>query len=483
MIDSLFPIFQYSIEDYDQEILSASDIRTLNYLKTMDRKVLNERDSIIKTQVILTHSKLTKEFYIENIQILDIQLKEYRKQIYEIERNAVERKFEMRFLNNEQRIFEDVKARVGELLKDTSKLDDVVGLLQKVFKGIDKQFLFKEYAKSLFYEAARDHWNYCNSHDLVNCIKWINDYIMEEARLRFKADYGFDANCDFSLSRNSRYLAQLRKPHERLLDSIKVNDTIVNYDLGDIILSFHKEKKLSVQGLKMLDFLLVQSNNVDYFKDDSFQIPIKNYMEICDLTSYRNAKKQIANGLMNLMNLKVTIKDDDKKSKINIYQEQLIRKFLIKNGYIFVKLDEPLIHMIKTSRYMTLPNQLFRINNAKFPNAYYLLKKVSEHKNINQNATNEDILTIRTLIESCPNLPKYNEIKTSGQINQRIKEPFFRDLDYLAETFTYELFTTNKNKISVEQAKELPFEEFENIRVHIKWVAYPDLRKAKTELN
>lgn len=483
MTDLIFKQYPLQTEDYDSDTLDKYDVRKLNYLKTMERKALYERDKIIETQIKLTHSKLKKDFYIKNIKPLNEQLNEYRKEIHRVESNAIERNFEKRFRGNELLIFEDVKARVDEQLRDPIKLNEVVDLLQKTFKDIDKQFLFKEYAKSLHYEAARGHWNYCKSRNLVNCIKQIEDYIMEQAKQKFKDDYGFEAKCDFSLSRNSRHIAQLRKPHERMLDPLKVDDSIVNYDLGDIVLSFNKEKKLNVQGLKMLDFLLVQSNNSNYFKDDSFQIPIKNYMEICGLTSYRNAKKQIANGLMNLMNLKVTIKDDEKKSKINIYQEQLIRKFIIKNGYLFVRLDEPLIYMIRTSRYMTLPNQLFRINNVKFPNSYYLLKRVSEHKNINKNSTNEDILTIKTLLESCPNLPKYNEIKTSGQINQRIKDPFFRDLDHLAETFTYELFTANKVRITVERAKELPFEEFENIRIHIKWVTYPNLRKTKTELS
>ena len=45
---------------------------------------------------------------------------------------------------------------------------------------------------------------------------------------------------------------------------------------------------------------------------------------------------------------------------------------------------------------------------------------------------------METLLSASPNLPLYNEVNWAGrQINQRIIEPFERDMDTLADTLTW----------------------------------------------
>lgn len=400
-----------------------------------------------------------------------------------IQLEAEHRFIETILKGSEELIFFDVRDRIKQFIN--KPVTEIINeeLNSKLYIKGNESELFKRYVNSISYLTARMHFDYCDKHSLKECSKKIEEYIMQETRNKFKKEYNIEPTSDFCIVRYGRLFTEIRKPHERMLDPNKKFDTVVNYDFGDIALDFNTDKKLSVSGLKMIDFLLLKTNNPDMYKDGMFQIPLIDYMQLCDLSAQRNAKKQVINGLGNLFNLSITLKEEDKKNKLIIGKSRLISSFRVKNGFIFAESTNLFLYVIKKSKYMTLPNQLFRINALKNPYSYYFLKKISELKNMNINSSNEDIITIHKLLESCPTMPKYEDIKRSGAINQRIKDPLFRDLDALDETISYELITTSKEKISIEKAKELPFEEFECLRVHVSWKAYPDRRKTKIELS
>lgn len=457
-----------TLQEIDSNILEMDRLISRNYQSILEAK---KTDKVLSKMI----NQSTKEIHGQRTNYCSVASN--------IQMSAEDRFIRTSLNGDPELILFDVKEKTKSLISKGVKYLFPLRHYSELLEIGNRQQLFKAYVFKVSYHAARMHMNYCSKHKLTECRKAINDNIMKETRNRFKLEMNFDPECDFSIIRYGQIFSELRKPNEALLDINKKDDEIVTYEFSGMTVEFNKYKKLSVPGLKLLDFLLLKTNNNEAYKSGIFSIPFEHYMNICELSASRNAKQQVLSGLSNLFSVSVTLKEHDKKSKITIGKSRLISSYQIRNGYIIVEATQLFTHIIKRSIYTTLPNLLFRINSAKNPHSYYFLKKISELKNINQNSTNEDIVTIRTLLESCPTLPKYEDIKKNGQINQRIKDPFFRDMDALNETLNYELYDTKRDKISIDDTKGMSYEDFENIRVHIAWKAYPDRKKTKTELN
>lgn len=467
------------------EIFTRSEKRKLLNIKDtlveIDKRIEKALDRTISTQEI--DRKIASD-YLSSTKALTIERMKYELEGDQIIIFAELRDFEMRFCQDQEKILDDAKAEVQKMVQ--LPVDEVLSKkeISAKINGFDNQKLFNLYVKRLDINSVRIHRNYCWSNGLEECNQKISEYIMTEARKRFKTDYGIDPNCDFSILKYNKYFADFRKPNERMLDPMKLEDSTVSYELENMTLQFEKHKKLNNSGKKILIYLLYNFTNSDLFHERSLKFALSDYMALCDLKSKNNAIKQIRSGLENLFSLSVTLKGKEKNQGSFRFRRLIADAGLnINNGYINIEITSLFLELTKTSRVLILPQQYFRINLLHFPNSPDILMKASEQKSMNHKSSNNDILTIRTLLEACSGLPKYEDIKSQGRINQRIKEPFFRDLDHLSETFTYELYTTDKVKITVEEAKALPFEEFENIRVHIKWNDFPERKISPSQKN
>ena len=174
---------------------------------------------------------------------------------------------------------------------------------------------------------------------------------------------------------------------------------------------------------------------------------------------------------------------NDRYNRSDFFESRIIQSKSIRNGYIEVIFSDLFIQILNKRKWMNFPNQLFRIKDKINPYSHYFLKKIAEHKNMNHNKNNEDILTIKTILGSCMSFPKYEEVKNIGGITQRIKLPFYRDMDALSDTLTYSLKDENHNEITREKANSMTYDDFVNLRVCIIWLAYPDRKKLITYTN
>lgn len=479
MSTSIFKHYPLSLEDFDlSEIrLEKEQSRELEALIHQSKRA----DGLITSaynQYFLENkygSQIDTKFRESIINPIQKDKATLRQKIEKLLYVALDREFELRFKRNSKAILEDVKKRVNEQLKDTSKLDDVVQLVKQSFKNINNQLIFPYYANTLFYETARFHWNYCSFIKLEGCKKEISEYIMQEAKRKFKEDYGLDSDFDFATLRYNKFIADLRKPHPRMLDSVSVGDDVVIYELENITLQFERFKNLDAFGKKVLIFLIYTYTRFGANEKREINFRISDYMELCGLKSVRNAMDQIRKGQENLFSLSVLARKP--KSVLDTPKERRLiadKDSDFKSDFAMVEITNQFIELTKENRYIKLSKLYFRLNLLHYPNSPDMLLKFSEQKSMNFNSRNNDIIRIGAVIEACPNLPKYDEIKSEGRINQRIKDPFFRDLCRLGEVLTFELYTIEKKKISIDEAKELPFEEFENVRIHIKWLNYPE---------
>lgn len=479
MTDLIFKQYPLQTEDFDlKEIeLTRKEKNELNGLSSKIKRLNNIKSNQLTHYwtELKNNDELTRNaFNEEQIKPIISELKICNSEKEQLLIQALNRHFELTFKNDPVRIFEDVKNKVDSLILDKEKLDDVVSLLKPVFNN-DYKIIFKYYVGTLYYETSRMHWNYCLLHNLEGLRKEISEYIMQEAKKQFKKDYGLDENCDFTTIRWNKYLADLRKPHTRLLNPLTVEDDVVIYELENTTLKFEHFKNLDSFGKKMLIFLLYIYTIYGINNKRILTFKVSEYMQLCDLKSLNNAVDQIRKGLENLYSLSVLI-HKPKNTQDTSKERRIIadKDSDIKNDYAMVEITNQFLELTKDNRFIKLSKLFFRINLLHFPNSPDILLKLSEQKSMNFKSKNDDIIRVATLLEACPNIPKYSEIKEKGRINQRIKDPFFRDLNKLSEVLNYELYTVEKESISIDEAKMLPFEEFENIRIHIKWIDYPE---------
>lgn len=128
---------------------------------------------------------------------------------------------------------------------------------------------------------------------------------------------------------------------------------------------------------------------------------------------------------------------------------------------------------------MSYPLELLKINSKRLPNGFPLSRKIAELKNMNAGKSNEDIISVKTLLNNAPYIPSYDEVmKTDRAVNRRIIDPMERDLNAL-EAFSWEYCHSNGAPLTEEEIKKyreegFPYELFENLLIKVTWKEYPD---------
>ena len=121
---------------------------------------------------------------------------------------------------------------------------------------------------------------------------------------------------------------------------------------------------------------------------------------------------------------------------------------------------------------MIMPVNIFTLDISKNPHSYYICRKIAEHLRMNLGKPNENIISIKTLVESCPGLPKYETVSQTGrQVNQRIIQPFVRDLEELEKFFDWEFCNNKQQPLTDEQLTLEDYNTFIELYIKVKWKA------------
>lgn len=139
---------------------------------------------------------------------------------------------------------------------------------------------------------------------------------------------------------------------------------------------------------------------------------------------------------------------------------------------------------------MQCPNLLWEINTRKNPASVDFLLKIAEHKNMNFNGNNADIIAVSTLLDATEFIPPVEEVRELDRnILDRIIRPFERDLNALdtALTWCYCYPRTNGEEVPKDKLSDMDFATFQNLCIKISWIDYPRIsekaEKNKTEQN
>lgn len=232
-----------------------------------------------------------------------------------------------------------------------------------------------------------------------------------------------------------------------------------------------KDIKLKASTHRLLDALTVRFAETGG-KGPTVEMPLSEYMELCGLSDAKEARKQVKEDLEALYSLTLSYKGKGKHS-LDFVDFRLCDSKGIVNGVIFFNFSRPLYGVLMQYPIMRLPNEYFKLNSKRNPNSSYFLRKISEQKNMNAGAPTEDIISVQTLLNSTDELPRYEDIASTGRIDQRIIRPFERDLDALSNTLTWEYCHSKGAPLTAAELSSMDYALFRSLLIKITWLDYP----------
>lgn len=228
---------------------------------------------------------------------------------------------------------------------------------------------------------------------------------------------------------------------------------------------------------KMLLDALIITHTESGKEDTLVKLPLSEYMDMRGLRDVKSARNQVKEDIQAIDKLSMEFRDKRKgrqgdflNIKISGGTNGIVR------GVIIFRFNQDFFDILTKYNIMPYPAELLKLNSKYNPSSQYFLRKVSEHKNMNyyNEHTSGDIIGVKTLLSSTPEIPKYEELGDSKQVNQRIIEPFERDMDAI-ESFKWSYC----GKKGTEVEPYTNYHEFINLNVKIEWINYPERNKPK----
>ena len=218
------------------------------------------------------------------------------------------------------------------------------------------------------------------------------------------------------------------------------------------------------------------------------KIPLNIYMEKCGLRDKKKARKQVNEALDLLFATAISYDDSTKKNKSKNYMDmRIIEKKGIDNGVIYICFTQTFAAMLSNDcSIMPYPLALLKLSGGKsHPHAYYILRRMAEHKYMNAGKSNENTIAVRTLVEACDDLPTEEEVRnsTDRHLSKRIARPFMEDLEEACKQIGigevgYYLTYERGERIPDQELCDLPYDTFINAYIHFdEWPDYPDQTK------
>ena len=319
---------------------------------------------------------------------------------------------------------------------------------------------------------------------------FIFEAVMKKYRVSFEElDTSRNQN-KFALMRNGTATNQLMKiPPKKKQQEAKL-DVLTNtakFKHDNFLVTF--EKFSEIQGLrtstkKLLDELMIKFTEGNG-KSLIVNLSLDEHMNMRGLKDEKEARKQVKEDLETLSNMTLTFNQKINGKPKDFLNLKIIGTHGIKNGIISAAFDIGFHELILKYQPMPIPQAFLALNDKHNPNAYLLGRRISLHKNMNYGTKNEDIISVRTLLETCPDIPAKEEVAQKDRMyKQKIIEPFEIGMNALEETkiFTWEYCHSKGEPLTDEELKTMDYEVFINLLIKITWTDYPVREIKKREI-
>lgn len=280
----------------------------------------------------------------------------------------------------------------------------------------------------------------------------------------------------------------LARMKTRAIDPVQIdlygNATITDKDFRLFISKYNE----LISGVRPTAFLLLDAIVITATESNKretlIRLPLKEYMRLRGLKDIKETRKQVKEDLEALYNISISFTGKERNVKTkkldtkDFMDMRICDTKGIENGVIFINFGAAFYSLLRSYPVMPYPNEIFTFNLNSNPHSPRLLRRITEHKNMNYSHNGRgDIISVKTLLNACPELPKYSELGEAIQARKRIIDPFERDMDAIS-SFMWHYCGTKGAEIE----PPLTYAEFQEARIKITWLEYPE-RKHKRQLN
>lgn len=274
---------------------------------------------------------------------------------------------------------------------------------------------------------------------------------------------------------NQLYMLNTKTSRNINRDELKDKATFKVGRLSVVVKNYITDKTYFDPNTAKLLEMLILVNGRTGCNSPKVVLSVEEYMTLRNIKGVEKARKRLDEQLRNLYEVSMRFEGFDNKyiRYSNLDIRILGDKGELTNGNIEVKFNDTFFQMIKEYSFMYYPQQLFALDERKNPNSYHLGKKITDHKRMNYKHKNADVVSVKTLLESCSGLADYKDISKSGQIRQRIIKPFERDMNALGSFIDWEYYSEN-GSLTTDERDNLDYTSFINLMVHITWHYYPE---------
>jgi hypothetical protein len=308
-----------------------------------------------------------------------------------------------------------------------------------------------------------------------------------ETRKRYAPPSSNEAilNQDFYILPESKASNQLMKTlPERITNQAQLdlygNGQIISKDKDFklFINGYNEIKRIQQTAVMLLDSLLIKATQQG-LKDTLVRLPLKEYMGMRGLRDEKETRKQVKRDINALERIRFEYRGTGKQKKdwfnVTLYGGEGITG-IVRGNIVFsfstAYFKNLWFNDAGKYLYMYFPRVLLMVNTKDHPYSYALGRKVTEHKRMNVGKLNEDVISVQTLIEVCPNLPTYDEVMAGDRaIERRIIEPFERDMNAL------ELILSWKYVLADDQEPPHDYISFIGAKIEISWSGYPSMAR------
>jgi len=262
------------------------------------------------------------------------------------------------------------------------------------------------------------------------------------------------------------------------INDVTKTATITNNNCTLTIPNYDQLSGLATSTYQLLDAITIALTESGA-KSPTVIIPLSDYMKRRELKDRKTAKAQVKADMEILRQASFTWEEKRGKktesySFVNLADSGEIRR----NGDIVFTFGATFYSILLKYPVMPYPAQLQTINNKRYPNSYYLLRKIEEHKNMNVGKKNENTISVKILLDIAVFIPSYEDVMAGNKnLSSRIIEPFERDMDALEPTLKWNYCHANNMPLEEKELQNLSYDIFKTLLINIEWVNYPDQTK------
>lgn len=270
------------------------------------------------------------------------------------------------------------------------------------------------------------------------------------------------------------------------VDAITGIATITNGNLTVFIEKYnHLTGGLRISTHKLLDACTIALTAQNDYRgagepNTLVAIPLEDYMTRCGKPITKSSKdemrKKVKQDLEALYNTSIEWSEPSGKNTRDFAKMRICDAVAIKNGKIIMNFSNAIAKYLTHAYIMQYPTELFKADERN-PNSYYIGKKLLQHNSMDNNHRKgtANIISVKSLLESCPDIPSYEDVIASdGAVDRRIRTAFETSLNALNSFIKWEYSNSKGVPLTDEQLKNFNYSVFSKLYILFEALNVPD---------